>query len=343
MRSYLSGLIGNTELRDRLGKSIDSAKLPHALLIDGPEGSGKMTLAKEIAAALNCESKGSSVHLPCHNCNSCRRISEGIFADVKLLEKQEDKATLGVNEIKQFRQDMYLSSTESDYKVYIIDDAEKMTVEAQNALLIILEEPPKNVVILLLTNGTDRILTTIKSRAQYVPMSRFTKAELTEHLKRISPEASRMAASSPEAFAAIINSSDGCIGRSLELLDPKEKEKNEEMRSTVLSAVSALSSKVPYSKLYSAIISLPQKRPELNDVFENVMKALRDMICAKRDADSDMRFFIGSEEALEYASAIGHKRIFKIFDIICKAHEDNNKNANITAMLVNLAAQLKMA
>ena len=168
MRTFFPSIFGNSFHKNRIATAILEGRLPHALLIDGPGGSGKRLFALEIASALNCECANDDTRpLPCGRCNSCRRIKEGSFTDVKVLSRSDQKATIGVKEIKDFRADMYLSATESKYKIYIIDEAEKMTTEAQNALLIILEEPPKNVVILLLASGTDSILTTIKSRTSY--------------------------------------------------------------------------------------------------------------------------------------------------------------------------------
>ena len=134
MRSYLNALRGNDSVRMRLGALVERGTLPHALLIEGGRGSGKHTLAKELAAALNCEHIGDTDSpLPCHRCNSCRRIAEGSFTDVKYLEKQKDKATIGVGEVKLFKEDMYLSATESRHKIYVFENAELMTPQALKA------------------------------------------------------------------------------------------------------------------------------------------------------------------------------------------------------------------
>ena len=135
MRRYFPRLYGNKKTKERIGSAIDNKTLPHAFLVIGESGSGKTTLATEIAAALNCERRGdASSALPCGECNCCRRIYDGNFPDLKVLSKQKDRATIGVDAIKDFREDMFLSSTESEYKIYVIDDAECMTTEAQNAL-----------------------------------------------------------------------------------------------------------------------------------------------------------------------------------------------------------------
>ena len=110
MRKYFSELYGNDAVKARLGAAIESGTLPHAFLVIGAEGSGKKTLTLELAAALNCESKGDKpATLPCHRCNSCRRIAEGNYTDITRLKRQSGKATIGVEEIRVFREDMYLS------------------------------------------------------------------------------------------------------------------------------------------------------------------------------------------------------------------------------------------
>ena len=208
MKTYFPTLHGNEGSRARIGALIESGRIPHAFLIDGPRGSGKLTYAKLIASALNCVGESSEI-LPCGVCNNCRRILEDGHVDVKILQKDKDKATLGVNEVKEFRNDMFMSATESDYKIYIIRDAERLTPEAQNSLLIVLEEPPKNVVIMLLASGTDSILTTIKSRTQYVTTSRFTPDELSEYLDKTSADARSLAFRDPDGYRALLVSADG--------------------------------------------------------------------------------------------------------------------------------------
>ena len=344
MRSYFPTLYGNDFHKNRIALSILEGRLPHALLIDGPEGSGKMTLATEIASALNCECKDDATRpFPCGRCNSCRRIHEGSFTDVKVLKRNDGKATIGVNEIKEFRADMYLSATESKYKVYIVDEAERMTVEAQNALLIILEEPPKNVVIMLLASGTDSILTTIKSRTQYVTTSRFTPDELAEYLERESQEARSLAFRDKEAYRALLVSADGRIGQAMRLLNPKEREENAEKREETLAVIRALGSKTPYNVLYSAITSLPQKRVEFSAALESLISALGDLISAKRSDSFSPIFFTDVNSAKEAASDVSLQRLLQIYDVVIHTYRECEKNANVTLAAANMAARIKMA
>ena len=344
MRSYFPSLFGNDFHKNRIAEAVLEGRLPHALLIDGPHGSGKMTFATAIAAALNCESKGDVTRpFPCGRCNSCRRIHEGSFTDVKILRRDDGKATIGVQKIKDFRQDMFLSATESGYKVYIIDDAELMTPEAQNALLIVLEEPPKNVVIMLLASGTDTILTTIKSRTQYVTTSRFSPEELASYLEEVNADARSLAFRDPEAYRALLISADGRIGRALELFNPKAKEENEEARREILAFVKALGKKTPYTELYTAVNSLPQKRAELSLSLERLIGALGDLIAAKKSDSFATVFFNDPTAAKEAAKDVPLTRLIKIYDIVVHTHRECEKNANVALTVANLASRIKMA
>ena len=343
MRNFFPKLLGNEDTKIRVGTAIDNGTAAHAFLLDGPRGSGKMTLATEIAAAMNCEEKKNKAEpLPCGKCNSCKRIYSGNFPDVKILEKPKDRASIGVEAVKDFREDMFLSSTESDYKIYIIKDAQTMTVESQNALLKVLEEPPRGVLIILLAEECDKILTTIKSRVQYISMSRFDGQALREHLLTRSPDAQRMSREEPEKFAGIIMSADGRLGRAQMLTDKKLSEENEAARKDVLAIISVISSRAFFSDIYSAVSLLPQKRQELLLSLESVISALRDLVVLKEDKDACTVFFINRDEALRFSKDISIKRLLTVYDAVNEAHELCSKNANVTNVLTNLASKIKL-
>ena len=343
MRSYFPRLIGNDETKLRLGKAIESGTLPHAFLIGGPSCSGKSTLATEIAAAINCEKKSDSDTLPCGSCSCCRRIYEGNFPDVKLLQKKKDKATLGVEAVKDFREDMFLSSTESESKIYIIDDAECMTPEAQNALLKVLEEPPKSVSIILLAKECDRILITIKSRTQYIAMSRFDDGELEKWLLSISPEARSMKVSDPARFMGIIMSADGCLGQAKNLLNKRLSEENEEERSEIIALLSAIARKGAYADIYSVTSDFPSKRAELQLTLERLMNALRDLIIIKYDLNAKTVFFPDGRDATNKCGDIPVRRLVAIYDAVNEAHGLCIRNANVSNLIASLTSKIRLA
>ncbi|MBQ8720323.1 MAG: DNA polymerase III subunit [Clostridia bacterium] len=338
MADMFPRLYGNGATKRRLGKAVLSNTLAHAFLLDGPDGSGKTTLALSVAAALNCERRGDEHSpLPCGNCINCKRIFDKNYADVHILEKPEDKATFGVEDVRLFRSDVYLSPTESECKVYIIKDAELLTVAAQNALLILLEEPPREVYIFLLSNGVDRILTTIKSRAQYIPMERFSRDDIVRYLKG----SSHTSAVDERTLYEIASSSDGVIGRAEELLDPKKRKEIDEARSLTTELIEALRPNAPFSKTVSVMKEMPQKRAELADALQRLTTALRDMLLSKEGASFELLFF-PSREALEAASAaFSKKRLLAIYDAVSEAIVANEQNANVSALLSAFAVRVR--
>ena len=341
MRGFLTAVVGNDRTRARLGESVMRDTVSHAYLIEGPRGSGKHTLALELAAAMNCERREGGGVLPCHSCNNCRRIMAREFPDVKYLAKAKDKATIGVGEVSDFKEDMYLSATEAKHKIYVIESAELLTPQAQNSLLITLEEPPRNVVIMLLCEQADKLLTTIRSRVQYIAMERFSSERIEGYLAEHSGEARRLASTDKRRLDSIVLAADGCIGRALELTDPRLAEENERRRAVTEGIVRAMAARTSYSALLSAMGELSQKRAELSAELESIMQALRDMIAKKLNAEAKPLFFTSDAELSELVREFDVKRLNYLFDAVCDAYEDNQKNANISMLITSLATKIR--
>ena len=342
MRRGFSAVFGNDAEKQRLINSIADNTLPHALMIVGDEGSGKKTMALEIAMALNCEKKADAGYpLPCRECNSCRRITENKFTDVKRLSRNKGKATIGVEEIRLFKEDMYLSSSEAEYKVYIFEDADTMTPQAQNALLIALEEPFPKVVSILLVCSSDKILSTIKSRTRQIALERFSPDVLSKYFIDRDFSAREMSKSEPKKFSGAMISAAGSIGRAKLLLNPAVALENEESRESVVKILTALSERGSQLELHRTISSLPKSRGELKPIFENIILAIRDLTAVKHDDGVELIFFNDRAEARELSAKLNQKKLLSIYDLMCSLIEDIDKNANVTVMLTTLAVKIK--
>ena len=152
-----SPLIGNSRAWKMVSAMILNKKIPHAIIIEGVKGLGKKTLAKFLAKACLCEE-----NTPCLNCKSCHLIDVGTHPDCQTVEPE--KSTIKVEKIRELRLEAFMSPMQSDGRVFIINDAHTMNLNAQNALLKVLEEPPKNVTFILLTKSASYLLETIRSR-----------------------------------------------------------------------------------------------------------------------------------------------------------------------------------
>lgn len=341
MKRRFEKLFGNGKTANRLSDAILSRALPHAILITGPKGSGKKTLCYEIAAAQNCLMQSDeNAPVPCGRCVNCKRIYENNFPDFKFLVRSDSKATIGVEEIRIFREDMFLSSTEADSKIYVIEDADTMTVAAQNALLKVLEEPPPSVHIILLSTSADKILSTIKSRTQYVQMQIFSADEIENYIKEQGDFAEALLGSSEERLRGIILSAGGVIGEATSRLSQRSADEADERR-LVGEVLAMLPKRASFSGLYSAMSQLPQKRELFRLHIERCICALRDMITAKTSSSAQPLYFLSRKDAEAAMGSMTLKRMVNIYDVLVKSLEDIDKNVLIPTLITDICVKIK--
>ena len=339
MAGYFTDILGNAGTKSRLADAVSRGTLPHALIIAGDAGCGKHTLALGIAEALSCERRGSSV--PCGLCDSCRRIREGNFPDVMTVRRPDGRATLGVDDIRAMKEDTFLSATEAEYKVYIIEDAETMTPAAQNALLKVLEEPPEKCIIILLCSDPSNLLVTVRSRAQTLTMEKFDDATVRDYLIRNVSGAAALAKSDPQRLDDIVISAGGRIGEAKRGLDPRSAEAKEAERQCVSSLVASVGGGARFPEIYAAVCSLPQKRQELSDALTLAMTAVRDIITVKTGTGLPLLFYTSEGAARDAAANISRERAGEIFGILTDTYDMCQKNTNVQATLASLASRIR--
>ncbi len=340
MRRYMDLLYGNSESKESLCRAAEKNAIPHALIVEGVRGSGKKTFAKELASAQLCEHRtDTDFPLPCKQCRSCRIVADGNAVDVKWITRG-DKATLGVDAVRDAKQDMYLSATEFDSKFYIFDEAHLMTAQAQNALLIVLEEPPPKVKILLLCESADALLTTVRSRARLVRMNKFSPKQIKAWLAANRPAVLARYSSDEAALEDLLTEAGGSIGEALTLLEPKNAEIALKERETALALIGALS--VPsFAILNDAVSRLSTRRDELIDELTILSRALRDLILLKKAPDAPLCFFGNRDAALKKGSAFRLPILLRAMQSTEDAVRRLERNANATTVLNVFKCSLK--
>ena len=205
-------IIGQDDAVSHIRNGIMMDRISHAYIISGAEGSGKKTLARLFAAALQCEAGGIE---PCGKCHSCRQMESDSQPDVITLIPKKP-GTIGVDDIReQLVSDMSIKPYASRYKIYIADEAQTMTEQAQNALLKTLEEPPEYGIILLLATSDEVFLPTIRSRCVSIRL----KAISDEDIRGFLIDKREVPAEKADVCAAFAQ---GSIGKALLLAESPE-------------------------------------------------------------------------------------------------------------------------
>lgn len=335
MSGYFSNIAGNIPLRLRLAEEILKGSFPHAYIIEGPPGSGRKTLALTAAAALSCEKK-SCGRLPCFECAACRKIFGGKTPDVIRITVEKDKSTVGVDSARFIRQDVLAVPNDFANKVYIIEDADKMTPQAQNALLLTLEEPPEYAVFFLICQSASVLLETVRSRAPVLRTSLLDTRTVSEYIVTHDKRAAELSASSPDELAEIISVSGGCIGKALCLLDPEARKPVIERRRLAKSFISAFLPSVSASERLQIISLFPQKREDAAAVLSSASDALRDLIVLKKSDSAPLLFWPDREEALDISCRFSLSGLLSLREKTDGASMMLERNANLRLTLLNL-------
>ncbi len=171
-------LVGNEKIRLSIENALKNRRIPHAVLIDGNRGLGKHTLADFLSKAALC----SGSDIPCGECRNCK-IS--VHPDVITISPEKKKKSIGVDQIRELKGEAYIKPNLSSSKIFIIDPADSMNEQAQNALLKVLEEPPENVYFILIAENKAYFLDTIISRCVVLTLNSPTTEECVDYISSV--------------------------------------------------------------------------------------------------------------------------------------------------------------
>lgn len=321
-------IIGQEQLKEHLQGALKSGKVSHAYIINGEKSAGKEFIAQIFAMALQCETEGTE---PCNECHSCKQAISFNQPDIIRIT-HEKPGTISVDDIRtQLNNDIAIKPYSSKYKIYIMNEAEKMTQQAQNALLKTLEEPPEYAVILLLVTNLDAMLPTILSRCVVLNMK-----PVADHLVR---EFLMKELQVPDYKAEVcVSFARGNVGKAKALASSEEFEN---IKSEALSLLKYIQD-MEIQEITAAIKKINEYKFEVNDYLDLIAVWYRDVLLFK--ATNDVNHLVFREEigALrKVAARSSYEGIENVIHALAKAKRRLEANVNFDLTMELLFLEIK--
>ena len=318
-------IIGQEQLKEHLQNAISTNKVSHAYIINGERSSGKEFIARIFAMTLQCEKGGVD---PCNECHSCKQALSNNQPDIIYISHEKPN-TIGVEDIRtQINGDIDIKPYSSQRKIYIMNEGEKMTVQAQNALLKTLEEPPEYAVILILTTNVDELLPTILSRCVVLNMKPVTDAQVKEYLME--------ELGVPDYKANIcVAFARGNIGKAKLLASSEEFEKVKDEAITLVKYINDME----INEIVKAIKKISEYKFDVNDYLDILSVWYRDVLLFKATKDVNSLIF---KEEIQQIMKVSDRSTYAGIETIVNALQqakkrlDANVNFDLTMELLLL-------
>lgn len=324
--STFEEVAGQEHIVKTLKNALATRKLAHAYLFAGPRGTGKTTMAKLLAKALNCD---EGIGCQCNECKNCKAIIDGTHPDVIELDAASNN---GVDEIRELIDKVKYGTILGRYKVYIIDEVHMLSTGAFNALLKTLEEPPEHVIFILATTEPHKILPTILSRCQRYDFTKLSDDDINNRLKSVLEKEG--IAYNEEAIRIIISLADGGMRDALSILDQVLAYSGNKLEVQDILDIFALESKEEKIALLNAIIN-----KDVSDVLQRINRyvslgtdikrltddlllILKDILIYQSSRNVDCLEILTEQEAASFFKGLDIDETLKMIDIIMAAQKD---------------------
>ena len=318
-----SQLVGQDVVAKTLKQAVEQEKISHAYLFSGPRGTGKTSVAKIFAKAMNCPNQVDGE--PCNNCYICQAVTDGSLEDVIEMDAASNN---GVDEIREIRDKSTYAPSLARYKVYIIDEVHMLSTGAFNALLKTLEEPTQNVVFILATTELHKIPATILSRVQRFEFKSIKTKDIKEHIHYILDKEN--ISSEPEAVEIIARRAEGGMRDALSILDQALSLTQGNCLTTAISE--EITGTISLRALDNYVVALSQQDISkalecLNFLFENgksmtrfvtdLLQYLRDLLIVQTGGENTHHSAIFEENL-----SISQDRLFEMIALATKSLAD---------------------
>ncbi len=319
------GFLGNAAVKETLSRAVDAGRIPHALLIEGPKGSGRKRLARLIAKAAVCSSSGER---PCGVCADCRKADTG-HADILVLQGDGSQKSLSVERVRDLRDQVSVLPNEAQRKAALILDAGCMGIPAQNALLKVLEDPPDYMVFVLTALSRSELLPTVQSRCMCLSLRGVDEEEALPAVRALLPLSREQALES-------IRLHGGCLGQVL--ADERED------TAAVVRRVTEIARGIMAAEeltLLLALAPLERDKPLTDEVLASLLTVLRDALAISVGGTASGG--CAPDTSRELARSLTTASLLRAVEAVERAREARKYNMNQTLLCTSLCAKLRAA
>lgn len=334
--STFEEVAGQKHIVKTLQNALNTQKIAHAYLFTGPRGTGKTSMAKLVAKALNCE---EGIGHQCNHCSNCLAINNGSHPDVIEIDAASNN---GVDDVRDIIERVKYSPMKGRYKVYIIDEVHMMSASAFNALLKTLEEPPAHVIFILATTEPHKVLPTILSRCQRYDFTKVDEVSLEERMKEILLKES--ISYDEDALKLIISLADGGVRDALSLLDQSiayagdylhlhDLEElfglagNKEKMALLISIAHA-----NYKEVLATMNQFLEHGVDIRRLTSDLLNILKDLLIYQKTKDIALLITLKEEDAITLEKEISSKAASKMIDILLALQNEFKTVNNIRSL-----------
>lgn len=309
-----SEIIGHERVIENMQKTIKKQTVSHSYIFEGPDSTGKFLVAKAFAKTLLCTVKKG---FPCNQCSSCIKFDSGNHPDLYIEASTE--SSIKKEQIEELQKTIRVLPYESEKKVYIIEDAHKMTKEAQNCFLKTLEEPPSYAIIILTVNNSHSILPTVLSRCQVI---RFRPVEN----KLIEETLIKRYGQSQEKAKFISSFSNGVVGKAINL---SQSERFNDIRDNTIDIIDCILKDNDKYRTLSFVDFFDKEKDAIDDILDIISVWFRDILVIKETGNSKIITNMDKLDTIEkQANKLSKSKINDIIDIVEKTKNDIKSNVN---------------
>lgn len=319
-------ILGNSRNIEYFNEAAKQGKLSHAYIIYGQKGSGKNTFASYVSAGLLCEKGGAQ---PCGTCASCIKAKSGNHPDIIYLNRKKE-GLIAVDEIReQVNHDISIKPYYGPYKIYIIRDAELMNANSQNALLKTIEEPPSYGIIFLLTDNSDGLLETVRSRCLKIDMEALDENVLKTELKK----AFSLDDKTLGEVAAFVR---GNLGKAKTILEEGSEKEEKDLATDILRDIPGKDAVMIYDLAKEA------EKTDLKKLLEIFNTWYRDILVLKAGGSEEDLYFLSEKDTLkEQSKRLSFEDLNDIFKEIKTASDELNANVKAEAVVEALLLEIR--